>query len=358
MPVQHKYKMKVLNSYLMLIFTCILVIVMHPVYAQYPGCNGHGSEFPQITGTGNDLSVTWSYEKPCGGGYAYMTTSLDSGTTFGNKIDLSKNNTIPFSSGTRVILGNDVYYAWMNYTFPNPDKIFLAKSTDGGITFDTPSLVTSRDTHPNEIVALDKMIVSGNNVFVIWSTNREIGNENIGTTYLSKSTDGGITFENPVPVNKPDTNWYGLETVTSGNMTYLLWQSVVNGTCILGSCDSQVHVRSIDNNGNLGESHDPFVLSKALQVKIAASGNDVYITGVLFRPNLPSNETGMQDYEPKTSPQWIFFSKSTDDGNTFSSGIDLDMQKQASIPEFSFAVPVLLIGVVSVIGFYRMKFRK
>lgn len=325
-------KMKTLHFSLLFIFGCILVMMVHSAYAQYPGCNGHGAISPQITKSGNNVSVIWLYEKPCGGGYANVVTSLDGGITFGNKIDLSKNNTMPFSFGSQVVSDNGIYYAWMNDTFPYTHSIFLTKVTDNGLAFDTPVLVASHDTSPNEIVELDKTLVSGNNVFVIWSTNREIGNWYTGTIFLSKSTDGGLSFDNSIEINNHDTNWYDLETATSDNMTYFLWQSVVNGTCILGQCDSQVHIRSMDVNGNLGKISSPLTLDKASQIKIAASGNDVYLTGVLFRPNPVNTGTGMQIYEQHPFPQWIFFSKSIDGGATFGNILNLSGSRFYCIP--------------------------
>jgi predicted secreted protein with PEFG-CTERM motif len=53
-----------------------------------------------------------------------------------------------------------------------------------------------------------------------------------------------------------------------------------------------------------------------------------------------------------------FFAKSVDGGNSFNKGIDLDLLPESAVPEFPFAIPVLLISIVSIIVFYKMRFRK
>lgn len=300
----------------MIIASCVLAtIIMQPVHAQI-GRAYFGSLQPKITVSGNNLDIVWQYWNP--ERMVYMVTSNDSGTTLGDKINLSKNSTTFFSFGSMVASGNDVYYAWQNNTLPYTPRLFLMTSTDKGLTFNRPTLVVSHDRYFNEEVELDKLLVSGNNVYVIWSTNRDYAGRSFGTIFLSKSTDDGLHFDRPLPINSHDTNWFGLETATSGGKTYFLWQSIVNQTCIQGRCDSQIHIRSMDSNGTLGSTFSPLILSQAEQVKITASGDNIYLAGVIFQPNYTSViSNGLKILAPVASPQWVFFTKSTDGGATF-----------------------------------------
>ncbi|MDE1876812.1 MAG: exo-alpha-sialidase, partial [Thaumarchaeota archaeon] len=52
------------------------------------------------------------------------------------------------------------------------------------------------------------------------------------------------------------------------------------------------------------------------------------------------------------------FAKSTDGGNSFAKGIDLDLLPEQSVPEFPLAIPILLVGIISSIVYYRMKMIK
>lgn len=308
--------MKTLYLAIILISSCVLAAVtISPVHAQV-GRVYFGALQPQVTVSGNDLNIIWQYWNPKNS--VYMVTSNDSGTTLGYKINLSKNSMTFFSFGNMASSGNDIYYAWENNTLPYAPRLFLMKSADSGITFSKPVLVVSHDRYFNEAMELDKLLVSGNDVYVIWSTDRSAGDRDFGTIFLSKSTDGGLDFGRPIPINSNDTNWSDLETATTGNKTYFLWQSIVNQTCLLGQCDSQIHIRSMDGNGKLGDAFSPLVLSKAESVKITASDDNVYLTGVIFQPNYASvNSNGLKILTPATSLQWVFFTKSSDGGATF-----------------------------------------
>lgn len=313
--------MKSILLVIVIISSCILVVIIQPVHAQV-GVAYFGSLQPQITVSGNNLDIIWQYWNP--ERTVYMVTSNDSGTTLGDKINLSKNNTMFFSFGNMVSSGNNIYYALENNTLPYTPRLFLMTSTDSGLTFNKPALVVSHDRYYNEEMELDKLLVSGNNVYVIWSTNRDYAGRSFGTIFLSKSTDDGLHFDRPLPINSNDTNWSGLETATSGNRTYFLWQSIVNKTCVLGRCDSQIHIRSMDDNGTFGDTFNPLIISQAEQVKMTASGNNVYLTGVIFKPNYANvASNGLKVLAPVDSPQWVFFTKSTDSGATFGNLVNL-----------------------------------
>jgi predicted secreted protein with PEFG-CTERM motif len=314
--------MKTLYLVILFISFCILIAFSSQSSSAQIGRVYFGSLPPQITTSGNNLDIIWQYWNP--EREVYLVTSNDSGTTLSSKINVSKNSTIFFTFGNMVASGNNIYYTWWNNTFPYTPRLFLIKSTDYGLTFGKPVLIVSHDQYFNEDTELDKLIALGKNVYAIWSTYREIDGRSFGTIFLSKSTDGGLSFDKPIEINKPDTNWSGLETATSGKKTYFLWESIVNQTCIQGWCNSQINIRSIDNNGNLSIISNPLILDKAFQVKITASDNNVYLTGVMFQPNYSNSTTnGLQTIAPQISPQWVFFTKSADGGATFGKLVNL-----------------------------------
>lgn len=94
-----------------------------------------------------------------------------------------------------------VYVSWTRFLF-NPNNgsytqspIFFAYSTDGGATFSTPQNISGKvlyDQGSRPIVGYD------GTVYVIFEGSSRLAT--LDSTYIVKSTDGGVTFSKPVKV--------------------------------------------------------------------------------------------------------------------------------------------------------------
>ena len=94
-----------------------------------------------------------------------------------------------------------VYVSWTRFIF-NPTNgsyvqspIFFAYSTDGGATFSTPANISGNvlyDQGSRPVVGYD------GTVYVFWEGSTRLASLN--STYVAKSTDGGVTFSKPVAV--------------------------------------------------------------------------------------------------------------------------------------------------------------
>ncbi len=309
---------------IIVIFVPILVtLMMQPTSAQ-PGRLFFGSQQPQIAVSENNVNIAWSYYNP--DNHLYLITSNDSGTSFGEKIRLNRNSTLDMGLGNLVINNNDIYYAGTDLSLPQTTRFFFIKSTDYGFTFSKPVVISSHDTYSTEVMELHRLLVLGNNVYVIWSTSRHIFvyPRDIGTIFLSESTDGGLSFHKPIEINEHDTSLSGPEIATAGNKIYFIWGSVVSQECAQDNCKTLVHIRSLENN-TLSQIYTPITLDNLSQLKISASENSIYLTGVAFQTDsLDHVVMGVRTpYTNGTAPQWVFFSKSVDGGATFDKPVNL-----------------------------------
>jgi hypothetical protein len=166
-----------------------------------------------------------------------MQLALNETTTTGTDPDRTSDATIEqealdASSSTSscdlelAVSGNTTYVTWTEGD-EEDRQIFFAKSTDGGNTFaETVPLsnyAPSGSFNP-------QLAVSGNNVYVVWQEDDTItGNQDI---FFKKSTDGGNSF-GPV-TNLIGNNNNGQSTdptvsVSIGDTTtivYVVWQEV------------------------------------------------------------------------------------------------------------------------------------
>jgi hypothetical protein len=87
------------------------------------------------------------------------------------------------------------------YNVGRDDGIFVAKSTDGGITFDQvriviPALSSQISFHDKEWMAVD---MNNGNVYVMWVVFTALSRANV---LFSRSTDGGNRFSRPIVISE------------------------------------------------------------------------------------------------------------------------------------------------------------
>jgi len=98
--------------------------------------------------------------------------------------------------GGLAVSGTNIYAAWTCYS-----NVFFAGSHDGGKTFANTMLLSSTpNTNPKTFVLNDNVSISasGNNVAIMWDTNKTGG---IINPVIRTSSDGGNTFGNLVTLN-------------------------------------------------------------------------------------------------------------------------------------------------------------
>jgi predicted secreted protein with PEFG-CTERM motif len=176
------------------------------------------SGLPQMAVSGNNVYVTWE-NNGLGNFEVFVAKSSDNGNTFASQINVS-NDTAPSGAPQIVASGNNVYVVWMDKTPGNYD-IFVAKSNDTGSTFGVPVNVsnTPKDSGYPQITA------SGNNIYVVWT--ETISDKNYDV-FFAKSTNGGVTFDTPINISN-NIGPSGWPLVAASNNIYVTWEDSTPG---------------------------------------------------------------------------------------------------------------------------------
>ncbi len=213
--------------------------------------------------------------------------------------------------------GNDVYSVWTDNT-PGNNEIFFAKSTDYGNSFDSPINLSQN----NGSSAFPRLVVSESNVYIVWY-DYSLGQSDI---FFARSNDKGKTFNvtsftNSVPSYNP---WIG----TSSNFVYLVFNDGGRTTTVefpsgekrlvdLSTGEEELIIGRSEDGGESFEfinlSNSPGIISWNARIKV--SGPNVFVVW---------NEMVNKESE-------IFFSVSTDNGKTFSEPINVSNNTKESI---------------------------
>jgi hypothetical protein len=204
----------------------------------------------------------------------------------------NNNNTFvisPTPSSPPSLQVNIVCTVWHDNTPGNFD-IFFARSTDGGLTFNEPENMSENtgDSFNPEVIC------EGNNVYVVWQDNTP-GNFDI---FFAVSTDGGQTFSEPENISENTGDSFAPRISSEGNNVYVVWQDDTPGNVDI------IFARSTD--GGQTFSIPPDNLSEnaggSFGPQISTEGNKVYVVW----------------WDTTIGNRDILFARSTDGGQTFS----------------------------------------
>ncbi|HXX06186.1 MAG TPA: sialidase family protein [Candidatus Bathyarchaeia archaeon] len=191
---------------------------------------------------------------------------------------------------------------------------FIASVSTCSVFGDSPGFTNLVSiSKPGENSTAPQLIVSGNNVYVGWIDN----NYNKFDIAFAKSTDGGSSFSTPVNLGNPNTQGAdNLDIAESNDTIYAVWQSF--------SSEGSVIYFSMNHDGEKSFS-SPVKLNKegsdSAFPQIAVVDTHVYVS---WLERTQENVTN------------VVFSKSDNNGNTFSTPIVLTHHSGISgLPQIS-----------------------
>ncbi len=166
---------------------------------------------PEVAISGNTVVVAW-FDVSVGWDI-FLARSTDRGETFGPSVHLSRSAGFSSTPSVAVSRGS-VVVAWGIFTLGDRE-IFLARSADGGRTFNSPI----NFSHNAGNSSSPSVAASGNSVAVAWTDDTPGNNE----IFLSRSADGGTTFSPPVNPSNNAGNSSNPSVAVSGNSVVIAW---------------------------------------------------------------------------------------------------------------------------------------
>jgi hypothetical protein len=322
--------------------------------------NTKDSVYAQVASYKNNVYVVWQENNPdsfddnkANGIYnnyrnydIYIKKSIDGGLTFSKEINLSNNP--GFSEHPQIaISGNNVYIAWIDDNTSSSQstkisknkEILFRKSIDGGNTFDkiiNLSNSSNADSYNQEIAAAE------NNVYIVWQDipgqtadydtasginadkngdRSNISDKKNSSIILRASTDGGDTFEKVKSLSNTVFESYPKITAFE-NSAYVVWNVGIIGD-----------VYHDDNSSN--NIHNGIFFTKSLD-----NGNSFSDTIKLNSDWNSIGESQIAAYGNNVYVVWggnpdekvvgnMFFVKSSDNGNSFHQPISLTDEKDS-----------------------------
>ncbi len=219
----------------------------------------------RLATAGNAVYITWQ-DDSVGAGDVFLARSTNGGQSFEAPVNLSA-DAGPSVEPQLAAVGGSVYVVWNDF---GPGQLKFRRSTNQGGTFE-PAL-TLMGTGRLEV---PRIAARGSNIYLVYSDE----GTGAGDIFLSKSTDAGASFPSPVNVsNSPTLLSTAPQLVLQGTNVHLTWEELPPGVVN----DVEVfYARSINDGLSftvpLNLSNAP---GESFNAQLAVSGGRVYVTWV------------------------------------------------------------------------------
>ncbi|MGH9991621.1 MAG: sialidase family protein [Nitrososphaera sp.] len=257
--------------------------------------------------SGSNRFVVWSDSTP-GNQEIFFRRSADNGVTWQPKVNLSNN---PGNSNIPLIRasGANVYVVWRQESASGSGvDIFLRQSPDNGVTWKSPINISKSIGNSYS----HQLAVSGSNAYVTWQDDT-FGKAEV---LLRRSTDNGATWKPYVNISNNPGDSELPQIVAAGSNVYVTWDDRGTGEILLRrSTDSGATWKSVENlSSNPGGSTIP---------RIAVSASKVYVV--------------WEQTSAKATAVDVFFRRSTDNGVTWQSKVNVSNDGASGAPEITVA---------------------
>jgi len=294
-------------------------------YIWYPGL-GYGVTGPSVAcDTAGNIYVAAPLRKTAEGTQGiYITKSTDGGATWSTwaKIsdDLGAITQEQWRPDLYIDKNNIIYAVWegeRNPPYPDLDlSIWFDKSIDGGNTWGGDVQV---DDWPggSANVAYDRQIAptitveNNGTIHVMWTDAR---NDALGYGYYAKSTDGGASFSASVDTGVRWATKFSIDVYNSSNI-YATWDDAAH---LLSSSMQAFFMKSSDG-GATWPAANIRVMNENVPGDAIAAFMDMDDSGTIYGIWLDT-----RNWVATGAGTDIFFSYSTDGGNTFEANVMVD----------------------------------
>ena len=178
-----------------------------PVNVSDASLQGVQGSVPAV-GPNGEVFVTWWGFGSDGLEHMYFDKSTDGGNTFGTDIPISNVNNSWFPSIAVDLSGGArngfIYVVWNDET-NGDDDVFFSYSSDGGNTWPAAPVRVNNDALGNGKLQYWPWIAVDENgeISILFYDTRNTVNNNFIEAYLARSSDGGLTFTNELLSTEP-----------------------------------------------------------------------------------------------------------------------------------------------------------
>lgn len=262
-----------------------------------------------LDNTGN-VYVAW-YDAPAVGNDIFFVRSADNGATWGTPVNLSVNTTSSRNPDIAVDGSGNICVVWRDQDAMLKDQIYFIRSTDNGSTWTTPvNISDTQGSSAGAYIAVD----SSGNIGVTWTDNTTGDNKVV----FSKSTNDGATWSTPAAVSEDSKDRGASDIAVAGSGDIYVFWDYLSQNPLPDPNEIEIFCsRSTDNgaswgtvlnaSNNAGESYDP-------KIVLDASGN-----------------INLAWYDDTLGNDKILFSRSTDNGISWSTAVNVSAQVLSSL---------------------------
>ncbi len=243
--------------------------------------------------------VVWQESSTSGGVHIFATHSVNSGSTWTTpiRIDTAVQDVSCLEPDVSVDSSGNVYVAWYDTRVTSYYHVFVSKSTDGGLSFGTEVQVSSQDamnTYPSLTTVGDKVFVSWREQDLRFITLWIAGSDDYGSTWIPH-----VVFAGPID---SISRFFDVTADVSG---------VLHAVWYYRSPTDQKEI-SYSNSNDEG-------LSWSTPVKV----DDYFSSTSYTAPAIASGPRGLYVTwsDNRAGDQDVFFSHSEDSGVTWGDGI-------------------------------------
>ena len=178
------------------------------------------SSIPSIAVLDSIVHVVWMDSR---NGYCfeiYYDRSLDNGTTWGNDIRLTSNDSASSVLPCIAVSGTNIHVVWQDMRDGN-NEIYYIRSMNNGVSWGNETRLTSNDSSSTR----PSIAVSDSNVHVVWKDTRD-GNYEI---YYICSTNNGTSWGNETRLTSNDSSSTNPSIAVSGENLHVVWTDMRDG---------------------------------------------------------------------------------------------------------------------------------
>ena len=264
------------------------------------GNNTGQSGYAAFAQSGKDVYVVWQTSLS-GTAYVFLTKSSDGGTSFGKPVMISDSTKLA-AFPEIAVSDNHVYFSWLEKSDNNSTNVVFTKSDDKVNTVNAPLYLT----HNLGNSGIPKLVAAGNQVYLAWEDNSK-GNFDV---FIAKSDDYGASFNLPVDMSASTGQSGTPEIMVSKDNVYAVWMDNTSGNYNILFAKSSDGGKSFGTPVNISNQH-----ADSGYPQFAVNGKNVYVTW--------TQTITTQNYD-------IFFVKSTNNGDTFDTPINISNNTGAS----------------------------